>query len=64
MLTIEALIEDSQRLASCHIEIQALQQIGLHYHEWQHILPPANEQATVADIMYILLEEPNQLNVL
>lgn len=64
MATIEALIEDAQRLASYHREVQALQHIGLPYHEWQHMLPPPHEDTFAAEIMYILQEEPHQPNTL
>lgn len=58
MQTIEGLIEDLQRFAGYQLEVQALQQLQLPFNQWQHLLPPVEEPADQAQIMYIVAHEP------
>lgn len=36
------------------LEVQALQQLQLPFKQWQHLLPPMDESADSAQIMYIV----------
>jgi hypothetical protein len=58
MLTMEALIEDVQRLQSYHAEAQAIRQLGMSFQDWQRLLPESGTQGDGTGLMYLVLSEP------
>jgi hypothetical protein len=58
MLTMEALIEDVQRLQSYHIETQTIPQLGMSFRDWKNLLPPPAELFDSSDILYIVFDAP------
>ena len=58
MLTMEALIEDTQRLTSYQAEVGALRRLGLSFSEWKQLPPPLDAQADASGVMYITLGQP------
>jgi len=61
MLTMEAMIEDVQRLEGYQAEVQALHAMKISYGEWQRLLPPSDEAFSGAGVMYVVLDEPLQV---
>lgn len=52
--TIEAMIEDMRRLYAYRSEIQAIQNLGMSFHQWQQLTPPTGSpgEKPAPDVYY------------
>jgi hypothetical protein len=60
MLTIEALLDDAQHLASYEVAVQA---VGMHnssFNDWKALFSSTDEQREDNDMVYIILNEALQ----
>lgn len=57
MEMMESMIETQQRFEAYQVEVQAIAQLGISFHEWLE-LQPAEPQPEGANLMYILPSKP------
>ncbi|MBD2090863.1 hypothetical protein H6F67_13485 [Microcoleus sp. FACHB-1515] len=57
MEMMESMIETQQRFEAYQVEVQAIAQLGISFHEWLK-LEPAEPQPEGANLMYILPSQP------
>lgn len=57
MVTMESVIETSQRLQAYETEIKVIHQLGMSFQDWMQLVP-TNAQVAGTDLMYILPSEP------
>lgn len=59
--TIEAMIEDMHRLRTYRVEIQAIQNLGVSFHQWQQLTPSTDSPEGNLALMCIIPHKPLDL---
>jgi tetratricopeptide (TPR) repeat protein len=60
---VESMIETNRRFEAYQVEVQAIAQLGISFHEWLKLTPSTEEKPDKANLMYIIPEKPLNLQL-
>lgn len=58
---IESMIESHRRFEMYQVEVQAIRQLEMSFHDWLQLAPPADAERDGSGLMYIIPSEPIEL---
>lgn len=55
---VESMIETNRRFEAYHLEVQAIAQLGISFHEWLKLTPTTEEKPDRANLIFIIPSQP------
>ncbi|GAB1541041.1 hypothetical protein NUACC21_37110 [Scytonema sp. NUACC21] len=60
---VESMVETNRRFEAYQLEVQAIAQLGISFHEWLKLTPPTEEKPDKANLMFIIPDKPTNLKL-
>jgi hypothetical protein len=60
---IESMVETNRRFDAYQIELQAISQLGISFHDWLKLTPSTENKPDGAELMYIIPSQPLDLQL-
>jgi tetratricopeptide (TPR) repeat protein len=60
---VESMVETNRRFEAYQLEIQAITQLGISFHEWLKLTPSTQEKPDQANLIFIILDKPLNLKL-